>query len=384
MILKELKLNYVLLTDKTINILNKFIEVSNILYILQKNIKNSFSDISEKDLKNYLKQLNKFSDFSFIKEIIININSVLEKLKERDEKKIIKKYDNILKYKERIEKSIKSMNFNSVKNIDIISDFFSLQELIKSESKLISQNINFNFIKSSLSFIFSGGRKEGLLSSFTSEDWVSLNKRYFRNPIFNYLDLINENSTFHEFVYYISKLKDDKQEIELNNEEFQDYIKLLYKNDDRFKKFKNFVDKYLHENNKKLIPTIITFLDAFPIIKKENEESKNKIKVVYRGINISSDNPNYKKILRKQNIGNRYVATSISKLVAEDFSIGLGGVLFKPSSSGVIREGLLLTYSTNSSSIILDFNIMGSLYGEGEVLIDSKKSKIINVEKIRE
>ena len=44
--------------------------------------------------------------------------------------------------------------------------------------------------------------------------------------------------------------------------------------------------------------------------------------------------------------------------------------------------GFMITYSVSSKSIILDTRIFGSIYGEDEIVIDSNKAKIKDIERV--
>ncbi len=380
---KEITLDYTLVDKNNKNIIKSFIEASKLLYVL-----NEVEE--EKKIKEIYKKLLSYSNFTFVKKITNQIETALNKLQDKNSDTIKSSVFNLCKSIENKTKNLSVFlvkgDFKSGNRITTEVEFSTLQKLIVSSKAIIKSEVKIDFLKNSMASIFSAGVKTGLLDSFDRKDWQKLNSFILEDDkiYFNYLPNISLNNSFEEYVYYIQNLKtEEATNINLSREEFKDYLKIIYKEDPFFKKFKTFVDSYLHSNNKKIIPTILTFLNKFPVIKNENEERKKEIKVVYRGVKINSEsNPElYRALLNKKSVDYDFVATSLNKSTAKDFAVGLGGSLMKPDREGD-RKGLLLTYAVNENSIVIDFNILGSIFGEGEVYINTKKSKLVHVEPV--
>lgn len=381
--IKEAKFNYYILDKQIIQLLNEFIKISTLMF----DLKFAYSiDIDQ--ISKFKTQFEKYKKFNFVKDILTQLTNILDKhqdVKSDSSKNKINSLFKSIESKSRVlENGIKKGNFDKMKSVKVSSEFEQLQKLIQSEADIIKSGLSIDVLKNGLISIFNAGKKMGLLDSFDKNDWKQLNSIKFdmNKTYFNYLPELSFKNDFETFVYFIQKIKSDKaKQIKLDTIEFQDYLEILYRNNSEFKQFKKIVDNYLHSNDKKLIPKILDFLEKFPIIKEENEERKKKIKTVYRGIHISRDDPLYYGFRNRKNVDFEFAATSLTQSTAKDFAVGLGGILMKPNKEGE-REGLMLTYSTTPSSIIIDFNILGSVFGEGEVYINTKKSKLINVEEV--
>jgi len=375
---------YEVISKDIINLLNEFISLSTVFFKFEY----SKSNIDIKELNSELKKFNKFG---MAKEITDKLDEAIKQDEEnkKEQDLVIKLCDKIIQNGDKIFKGIKSKNFNSVKNISVSKDFEKLQQYMKPLSHRVSE-IHLNVLKNGMAFLFNAGQKSGLLSSFDSSDWKELNKTKFNEDeiYFNYLKDPSYKDDFEYFVYYINNISTESKEIELGTEQFQDYVKILYKEDPKFKKFKELVDKYLHSNKKELIPLILKELKDYPILYQENEERKLKYKTLYRGIGFTWDkDPIYMDLLKRKPVDFEFAATSQSIGVAEAFA-KTGGIQILKSVDEEGNErrkwevGLVIEYDVNPNSIIMDFEILGSVFFESEILINTKKSKIKDVHRV--
>jgi hypothetical protein len=373
---KEYNVKFKRVDRKTLYFLNDFILLSKLLYSI------SSGNINENNFNSIKNEISKYKKYKFITPILTQISQISSSLKKGSSTNIDNLILKVIKTKNEIEKNIISLNFNSIKNLSTEEDYNKISNYFKSGDDIISSKLKINILKSSFSDLFSGGKKKGFLSSFDKDDWNSLNKHTFINNItyFSYLSPPTNASTFDYIVYYITKIKTDKNSIELEKDEFIDYINSLYNNNKKYLKFKSLVDDYLFSNKKNLILKILNFLDEFPIIKKENEKRKKLIKTVYRGISFEERDELYNKLLDKKQVDFEFAATSMDKNSALNFAFKRGhldSLTYRGNNFG-----LLITYEVNKNSILIDFSVLGGVFGEDEVLINTKKSKIKRVEQV--
>lgn len=206
------------------------------------------------------------------------------------------------------------------------------------------------------------------------EDLVYKDLKVYNYTYLNFPEKMLNNYQY--LVYFIQKLKKDTRKVILTGKEFRDFSEFLYQNDN-FSEFKKLVSDYLHNNNKKLIPEIMEKLKSYPKLVEMNEKLKKETKVVYRGIAFTVDDqiPTEKKIEQIEK-KNQYVATSKSKHTASLFAERRGHLMGGRTS----KVGYILVYDTsNPKSILIDSDIFGAIFGEGEVLIDTKYAKLTEI-----
>ena len=217
----------------------------------------------------------------------------------------------------------------------------------------------------------------GLLHKFEKDDQLEILRTDLHKPLWTYLSIPESQSHDYEFlVWWIMKLQTSNQPVEISKKDFVNYAE--YAHDGKiFSEFKKLLTNYLEDNKKDLIPKIISMLNQLPDIKQMNDERKNTITTVYRG--IATDGMSNKEIVDKEN-ENRYVATSVYKRVAKRFALQIGHLESEESRRS--EEGAILTYSVDADSILFDTSILGSVYGEEEVIIDTSKAELIDIEPV--
>ena len=217
----------------------------------------------------------------------------------------------------------------------------------------------------------------GLLHKFEKQDQQDIIKTDLTKPMWSYLTIPESQSHNYEFlVWWIMKLQTSDQPVEISKKDFVNYAE--YAHDGKiFSEFKNLLTNYLESNQKDLIPKIVSLLNELPDIKQMNDERKNKITTVYRG--IATDGISHKEILEKEK-ANRYVATSVYKRVAERFALQIGHLESEDARRS--EEGAIITYSVDKDSILFDTSILGSVYGEEEVIIDTSKADLVDIEEV--
>ena len=217
----------------------------------------------------------------------------------------------------------------------------------------------------------------GLLHKFEKDDQLEILKTDLHKPLWTYLSIPESQSHDYEFlVWWIMKLQTTNQPVEISKKDFINYAE--YAHDGKiFSEFKKLLKNYLYDNKKESIAKIISMLSQLPDIKQMNDERKNTITTVYRG--IATDGMSNKEIVDKEK-ENQYVATSVYKRVAKRFALQIGHLESEESRRS--EEGAILTYSVDADSILFDTSILGSVYGEEEVIIDTSKAKLIDIESV--
>ncbi|OYT14743.1 MAG: hypothetical protein B7C24_16715, partial [Bacteroidetes bacterium 4572_77] len=221
----------------------------------------------------------------------------------------------------------------------------------------------------------------GLLKNFDLVDMNNLINKDFSKFKYSYLNFPSKHlNDFEYLVIFAQKLRDSKEEVGIDLAEFNEFIDFLYQAKGDWEDLRKLVDKYLHDNDKKLIPKILKELDNFPELKEMNDKQKKKLKTVYRGVSGEGEYATSKDIksILAQEKKNKFVATSKFDDSAKNFALRKGHLMGGRNNDW----GLLITYKVNPASIILDTEIFGSIFGESEVLIDTTKAKVQGYEEV--
>jgi len=249
----------------------------------------------------------------------------------------------------------------------------SINEANKDQSELITKTNPFEI--SPLSSFFSGGKKAGLLHSFTPDDMDRILRTDLTKFKYSYLKL-PDHDDYQYMVYFIENLKDSQKPIEVSSSQQKYIADFKYATKETYKALDKLVDKYLFSNDKKIIQEIMTRMQEFPELVKINDAHKRKIKTVFRGIPVQEENSFNTSKYIEQDKRTRFVATSESHHAAENFAKAKGHLDSVANSSG----GVIIVYNVNSDSILLDTSIFGSAFGEAEILIDATKAKVQEAE----
>lgn len=249
----------------------------------------------------------------------------------------------------------------------------SINEANKDQSELISKTNPFEI--SPLNSFFSGGKKTGLLHSFTPDDMDRILQTDLTKFKYSYLKL-PDHDDYQYMVYFIENLKDSQKPIEVTPDQQKYMADFKYASKATYKELDALVDKYLFNNDKKIIQEIMTRMQEFPELVKINEQRKRKIKIVFRGIPAQDERSVNTDEYINQDKKTRFVATSESHHAAENFAKAKGHLDSVANSAG----GVIIVYNVNADSILLDTSIFGSAFGESEILIDATKAKVQEAE----
>lgn len=191
-----------------------------------------------------------------------------------------------------------------------------------------------------------------------------------------YLPLpLDKQNDFQYIGYFMLHLRDNQEPVTVTGSEVRKYLDLAYSGS-KYSELVHSIEQYLSSNNKALIPKILGSINEFPEIVKLNNEAKQTIKTVYRGI---GGEPSVDAIKRKE-LSSQVVATSTSRRTAKTFALQIGHL--EGSDSRRVEDSIILTYSVGPDSILLDTTIFGGIFGEGEILIDTRTAILSDIERI--
>ncbi len=344
--------------------------------VFAKNTKSSSASIA--DYKKLRKSIKRFQNYPFI----TNINSTIAKM----DKQIIDTYKGKIGSKSKTSELVTKTNeleamFRSgdVTNAgQLTTDVLEMSKVLAKGQANPSSNLeNFRnpyFIENPLFF----GRN-GLLTQFTTEDMEALLEKDLSIFCYTYMPLPESRTVDYEFiVHWIQELKENGGDVEISANEYAKYAQFAY-SPHEFDALKNMVDRYLSNNEKYLIPQIIEGINKIPDLKKTNDDCKQHITTVYRGISYDRDETEFKDIVpmdRKQ----QYVATSLNFRAAKRFAYQIGHLESEDSRRS--DRAVIITYKVSPEAIIMDTRIFGGKFGESEILIDATKAKVDDIQTV--
>lgn len=188
------------------------------------------------------------------------------------------------------------------------------------------------------------------------------------NAVFTYMDMpMDEN--FQYLAYWAMELSKKNEPAQLNQHQYNKWIRLQYKDDPDFNELLKLVDRYLSSNIKDNVVKILQKLKKFPILVKTHEKLRRNIDRVYRGV----PETDVKYVLNRER-EKKFVATSTSRHAAENFALSKGHLEQKGRTDGVV-----IIYDVTPNDIIFDTRLFGSIFGESEVLINASTAKVNDV-----
>ena len=191
---------------------------------------------------------------------------------------------------------------------------------------------------------------------------------------YSYLPLPpDKQGDFQYLGYYMLKLRNTQDPVSITGKDAKKYFDLAFSGS-KYQELVTDITNYLHNNDKALIPKIVAGIQEFPEIAELNEKAKQGIERVYRGV---GGEPSVTRILQ-QDRATRFVATSTSHSVAENFALQRGHL--EDRRTRRVEDAVIITYAVGPESILFDTTIFGGLFGEGEVLIDVTKAAVEETE----
>lgn len=349
-----------------------------------------FGDKSKKDwddtiVRELITKLEKYKRFGFCAELIKDLSEMAKTHDKMVRSKELKKshLPKMSMHADDILAALEAGNFDAVDDtsaaLGALLDDLDAWVDINTEPK---KKFKAKTTKQS-SWFFSGGATE-LLDIIDGPEYEKIISIDFGQPVYTYTNFPTskmEDTPEYLVAFMLNLEKDGKPKRLKSNVDFRKYLMLAKSGSDSYKVLMDMVENYLRNNNKSLIPKIVKYIDDHPEIKAANNKEKKNLKVVYRGIPgyTHDDGSQLTKSEVVLNDKKEYaVATSPHYSAAKNFAYAKGHLDAERNSD----FGFIIEYEVNPESIILATYVLGTAYGETEVLIDPNKAKVIKVSEV--
>lgn len=337
-------------------------------------------DLTAEHVSELLTKLKKFNRYKFLNQFTKELEDGL------------KSHEKMLNGKGKVKKNLKKFSKDSDDILDYIvaGDYDSAHTMSQGLAAMIDEiNAHINVggiarsrIKGAFTAqptIFGTTR---LLDFVDAEMYKKIIELDLSNFKYTYLEFPKSklDDDFHYVLNFMNNLVDSTKPLRVKSKhDFRLYLKTAYAGKPEFEELKELFDRYLHSNNKSLIPKIMTLIEKYPAIKTANDRAKKRIKYVYRGLGFGSEVEDISEDdVVEQDKEAKFVATSTSRTAAKNFAFQKGHLDADRRSD----YGYIIKYKVDSSSIILDTSIFETIYGESEVLVDTTKAEVIDVERV--
>jgi len=339
----------------------------------------------ESDFHELKKQIEVYKSYPFAQPLLKRMNEAEQGLTERGEARIRiadpKFMSGHAQSLAELEKSIESGNWDAAfsHSQELGAMNKALEQSLKSDPSLVE--IRNPYEISSGMLFFSGGTREGLLQTFEKSDMDKVINTDLKVNRYTFLPLEEKHlADFENIVYFIQNLRDVEAPVEIKQRRVKELTQYMSGASAEYQSLVVKVNKYLHGNQKSLIPEILEEMKQFPDLVEANEDMKKSIKTVYRGIpDVREEDQGGElteaEVLEKDKEA-KFVATSMTSWSARNFAMQKGHLEAEARSAG----GWIIEYTTPEESIVLDTQIFGSIFGEAEVLIDVTKVSDAQVE----
>jgi hypothetical protein len=222
----------------------------------------------------------------------------------------------------------------------------------------------------------------GFLSSFTEGDMDKVVSMDLTKS-FTALPFPGESEDFEHIAYWFLKLRAAPEDWEVEKHELKRVTKLQNIGNQKLDELFDLVRKYLRNNDRNSLKKALALLPEFKNFHDKNEQQKNKIKIVYRGLADRYDPKdeediryNSKTVIERES-QQEFVATTLYKDTAERFVYSGGAHLIRKANSD---NGWLITYEVDYDSVILDTTIFGGIFDEDEIVISPNKVNAYEIE----
>lgn len=336
--------------------------------------------LTGENVADALSALNKFDDLPFVKNATEKLEAALKKFNSgQDTQARRSSPDHKAKRKQAaddFEAALLGGNFNEADSLaDVLGELFSggddLGVNVDSETKDI---MKYAFTKG-MSFMGSSDSDDVIdtidASTYKEASEVDLDTHYYSYTDFPRA-MLNSPDYMMAFILNLTTDRNPKRINALGN--LRVHNKMAKANSESYQKLLGLVDRYLVSNRKELIPNIMAELEKHPELVRANNQAKRKISKVYRGIPDFDGSMTSHEVLQADRDA-KIVATSTSRHSAMNFAKAKGHM----ETDSRAETGWLIEYDAENA-IVLVTTILGTVYGEEEVLIDTTKAGVIDIE----
>lgn len=255
---------------------------------------------------------------------------------------------------------------------DIQTDTMSLNKAAQPEDEFVK--IQNHFLISGLGLVFSGGKRSGPIQSFEKDDAEELVKKNLHEYKYTYLNIPKSQLDDYEYMIgFIQNLQKGAKPVKLDSSKFRIWKTYLYSENKQYQELEKLVDSYLYGNDKQALTQALKLLPKFPELTKATQKIAQQRKIAYRGVPLFDEKISTNEIKKKEP---KYAACSWFESVAERFAQARGHLEAKPRS----EKGAIITYKVPKEAALLDTSVSGGVFGESEILIDTSKAKLQDIE----
>lgn len=350
------------------HMVSKFIDFLSIVY----KYTNKKAVKRTKQFYHFKEEVNPYLKYDFskdVKSMLDRINDSIE-YQIRNKERAEKDFSTFMSQHEQILDMLNAGDVSAAINLNTKNnryDFIQRYLEVSKGTDHYANNMHNPFVKK-----WSFFSKESLVDDFSEEDVIKMieNKdKYLQS--WTHISLPkNKLDDFEYIVYFIKELKEEHSVQKVKGSGVKNYIDYHYADNAMYQELKKLVENYLYGNHKDLIPKILNMINKLPLIREANEKAKKNISKLYRGLGwYNEDFENLtKEDIWKQEQEAKYVATSKSHHSAKNFEYSKGHL----DSGRNSDVGVMIVYKPKPSDIILDTEIFGSIFGESEVIINTK------------
>lgn len=359
-------------TDKERELIKKAQEFARIIHDLLK----LGNKIQLEDVEKFSQDLKHFPDFKCLKHVTELVNDVIDahgKMMSRG----AHISDNIDKIKSSYEDLKKHFmagtHAQGTAHKETLDKILDKNNAHVDAPAQLANHLKNNFLNS---FTIFGTTR--FLELLRVEDYEQVHSLDTNGPLFTMYDfpvkMMKEHWDY--IIYFLLNLKTTGGHVEFTAaSEHRQFLRAKHSGDAAYEELLKVMDKYLHDNDKALIPRIVELIEKIPEVKAANDKRKHAIKSVWRGV---ADADGSDEEIIEADRATKYVATSESLYAAKNFALAKGH-LEKDRRSKV---GHLIKYEVTPDAILFDTKIIATVFNESEVLIDATKALVKEIREI--
>ncbi len=356
-------------------------KLQRLVVIIHDALKTKLNKIEE--VKKFATDLKPFqNDFKFLDQAIINEleKSITSHDKMIAAKDLTKKHMPTLKNSSaELSKSFLASDWATAKiHAEKIKQIFDDVDHHVNAPEHISRILKNRFTAEPMIFLTTG-----LLEYLGDTEYNKIREIDLSKTLYTAVDfpIAKMKSEFHYLLYFMLHLQETPEPVSLKYySDFRTHLRVKHANDGALEDLLKITDRYLHANDKALIPKIVALIKKIPSLDRINQKNKAKIKLVYRGIGVSDEDRMTEQKIIEHDKKLQYVATSDSRHAAKNFALQKGHLEGEDSRRSDV--GYIITYQVTPAAILFDTKLIDTAFNESEILIDATKATVKEIEEI--
>lgn len=331
--------------------------------------------IDAEDVKKFVVELGHFPDFKFLKHTIDELKKFLDAHEDMGKRAphIAANIDKIKSsYGEMKKNFLAGTHKNAADHKESLAKILSKHDANIEIDRHASNHVSNRFTNAAS--IFGTTR---FMERLDLDHYKEIHRIDTNGPLFTMYDFPVKmlKTDWDHIVYFLTQLKTEGGHVSFQYEgDFRKYMGAKNAGNEAYQKLAALMDKYLHSNDKDLIPEILEMIDKIPEIKAANEKRKKAITHVWRG--VPGDFTEQELVDHDRQ--SKYVATSESLRAAKNFALQKGHLESERRS----EVGYLIKYEVKPEAILFDTKIIATVFNESEVLIDATKALVTEIKEV--